>query len=112
VLNGERRDADIGLLYDPARSREARIGRAWQDALRASDNGWRVRRNYPYRGVADGLIPAHRRRFPASRYIGIEIEINQARLTEPVGRARLLVDLATVLGPERLHGRGPLSGIM
>ena len=37
----------------------------------------RVRRNYPYRGDADGLTTTLRRRFPWQRYLGIEIEVNQ-----------------------------------
>jgi predicted N-formylglutamate amidohydrolase len=40
--------------------------------------GVRVRMNYPYRGAADGLTTHLRRRFPASRYLGIELEVNQA----------------------------------
>ena len=36
-----------------------------------------LRRNSPYRGTADGLTTALRRRYPANRYIGIEVEMNQ-----------------------------------
>jgi hypothetical protein len=37
----------------------------------------RVRRNYPYAGKGDGLTRSLRRRFPPTRYVGIEIELNQ-----------------------------------
>lgn len=78
VLDGVRRTADVGLLYDPARSGEARLAAAWCAALRASAPHLVVRRNYPYAGKGDGLTRALRQRLPASRYVGIELEINQA----------------------------------
>lgn len=74
---GEARNADIGLLYDPARPAEAAFCRRWQAALAEIAPALRVRRNYPYRGTADGLCTALRRRFPAASYAGIELEINQ-----------------------------------
>jgi predicted N-formylglutamate amidohydrolase len=97
VLNGQRRRADIGLLYDPARPREARLCDEWQAALRACEAGWQVRRNYPYRGVSDGFIPLLRRRFPRSRYIGVEIEINQGRLMDKNTGATMLRDLVAMM---------------
>jgi hypothetical protein len=39
-----------------------------------------VRRNYPYRGNADGLTTALRRVHGADRYVGIEVELNQRLL--------------------------------
>ncbi|MNC89676.1 hypothetical protein D3C83_56490 [compost metagenome] len=41
----------------------------------------RVRRNYPYRGIADGLPTWLRRRYPNARYGGVELEVNQSVLT-------------------------------
>ncbi|MFU8897091.1 MAG: N-formylglutamate amidohydrolase [Gammaproteobacteria bacterium] len=92
VLHADIRNADIGLLYDPARAAERTFCLRWQALL--AECGWRVRRNYPYRGTADGHTPALRRRFGVS-YAGIELELNQAllpRLLEP-----LCVDLAATL---------------
>lgn len=77
-LDGNVRTADVGLLYDPARPGEASFAAAWKDALVAASPGLRVRRNYPYAGKGDGLTRALRRRFPAARYVGIELEVNQA----------------------------------
>ncbi|MFT4825867.1 MAG: putative N-formylglutamate amidohydrolase [Halioglobus sp.] len=76
-LNGQTRNADIGLLYDPARTLEkalcddlrALFSSAWPDAA--------IRRNYPYRGNADGLTTALRRKFSEHAYVGVELEINQ-----------------------------------
>jgi predicted N-formylglutamate amidohydrolase len=77
ALGGTVRNADIGLLYDPARSGEAELCRRWQAQLRALAPVLKVRRNYPYAGKSDGLTAYLRRRFPAEVYIGIELEINQ-----------------------------------
>ncbi len=76
VLDGRQRNADVGLLYDPGRERERALCRQWQSLLQA-EPGLRVRRNYPYRGVGDGLATWLRRRFPAGCYIGIELEVCQ-----------------------------------
>ncbi|MCC5863338.1 MAG: N-formylglutamate amidohydrolase [Gammaproteobacteria bacterium] len=83
VLDGVRRTADIGLLYDPRREPERMFCQHWQQALRHSAPAFSVRRNYPYLGRADGLTTALRRRHPPSTYIGIELEINQAITAQP-----------------------------
>ena len=56
---------------------EARFCSAWQSTLSAADPRLVVRRNYPYRGYADGLTTSLRRRFPDPAYAGVEIEVNQ-----------------------------------
>jgi predicted N-formylglutamate amidohydrolase len=78
VFRGVVRNADAGLLFDPAAAAEAAFCRRWQNLLRACAGGWRVRRNYPYRGVADSLATWLRRHLDhGGRYLGIELEINQ-----------------------------------
>lgn len=77
ALDGTIRNADIGLLYDPARHGEVDLCRRWQTELKALAPGLKVRRNYPYAGTSDGFTAYLRRRFPADVYIGIELEINQ-----------------------------------
>jgi predicted N-formylglutamate amidohydrolase len=84
-LDGEIRNADIGLLYDPKREQEKEFCRAWAEALRASPKGWRVRLNYPYRGDSDGLTTSLRKMFAATRYLGIEVECNQRAFLHPAG---------------------------
>jgi predicted N-formylglutamate amidohydrolase len=76
-LDGTIRNADIGLLYDPARYGEIELCRRWQAELKARAPELKVRRNYPYTGTSDGFTAYLRRRFPADAYIGIELEINQ-----------------------------------
>jgi predicted N-formylglutamate amidohydrolase len=76
-LKGAVRNCDVGLMYDPSREAERAFCRHWQDALLYLAPDLRVRRNYPYRGVSDGIVPALRRQFPAASYVGLQIEINQ-----------------------------------
>jgi predicted N-formylglutamate amidohydrolase len=108
ALDGRARRADVGLLFDPRRAAEGRAVHAWRAALAEALPALRVRLNYPYRGTADGLTTALRRRFPDPAYAGVELEVNQAL---PTGSARdwrtlrriLATALATAL-------RAPTSG--
>jgi len=77
AIDGRVRNADVGLLYDPARTAERRVCQQLQRALQSAHPELRVRRNYPYRGTADGFTTYLRRLFPDKQYAGIEIEINQ-----------------------------------
>jgi predicted N-formylglutamate amidohydrolase len=76
-LNGEVRNADVGLLYNPARAGEKQFARRWMEALRDIEPGLRVRLNYPYAGKGDGLTALLRKRWAPQEYIGIELEVNQ-----------------------------------
>ena len=86
VLDGSVRNADIGLLHDPARPGETELCRRWQAQLKRLLPGLIVRRNYPYTGKSDGLTAYLRRRFPAAAYLGIELEMNQKHAV--IGGAR------------------------
>jgi predicted N-formylglutamate amidohydrolase len=86
-LNGVVRGNDIGLLCDPARSREVAFCQRLQVALKA--HGLRVRRNFPYFGDTDGFTSHVRQRLPAARYLGIEIECNQRLVAEKSGERRV-----------------------
>jgi predicted N-formylglutamate amidohydrolase len=81
VLDGKTRRADIGLLYDPARSVEAMLCQRWQRELSLRLPELAIRRNAPYKGVADGFTSALRRQLGSDQYCGIEIEINQIHVT-------------------------------
>jgi predicted N-formylglutamate amidohydrolase len=77
-LNGKRRNADIGLLYDPTRAEEPTLCRLWRDAINMRLPELKVRMNYPYAGNSDGLTTFLRKRFSSASYLGIELEINQS----------------------------------
>lgn len=76
-LNGEVRETDIGLLYDPKRKPEQTICRAWKQQLQEVNSKLLVRFNYPYIGISDGFPTYLRRKFNEDQYIGIELEVNQ-----------------------------------
>ena len=105
VLHGEVRRADLGLLYDPQRPGERRLADQLVQTLTAHAPSLRLRRNYPYRGDADGLTTHLRRLHPARSYVGLEIEMNQAIVGAPAGPRRMAAVLARacrcVLGRER-----------
>jgi len=98
MLDGVARTVDVGLLFDPRRPPEAALAGAWQAALQQEVPGLRVRRNAPYRGVADGLATSIRRRLGDARYAGIELEVGQALVRGPAARwASVQRALATTL---------------
>ena len=92
VLDGSVRNADVGLLYDPARSGELELCRQWQARIKDRAPGLKVRRNYPYAGSSDGLTAYLRRRFPADVYVGIELEINQKHVIHGGRQWRMVQD--------------------
>lgn len=76
-LDGRQRKTDVGFLYDPQRPLEKFFCLQWQRSLLDTDESMKVRRNYPYRGKADGFPNHFRRIIPETSYIGIELEVNQ-----------------------------------
>ncbi|OYV16416.1 MAG: N-formylglutamate amidohydrolase, partial [Methylococcaceae bacterium NSP1-1] len=83
--DGKVRNADIGLLYDPARPGEVDLCERWKTELKVCAPSLRVRRNYPYAGKDDGLTAWFRRRLSPGAYVGIELEINQKHVIRPGG---------------------------
>lgn len=81
VLNGEVRNCEIGLLYDPRRKIEKDLASRLSSHLKHSAPHLRVRKNYPYNGAADGFTTHLRKVFSKSRYCGLEIEFNQKLFT-------------------------------
>jgi len=91
LLQGKRRNADIGILYDPAYVAEKAFSTDFQKILR-STTGLRIRRNYPYLGSADGFTTTLRRNFAPTCYRGIEIEFNQELLAKKGTQAYRLAE--------------------
>ena len=89
-FNGETRNADVGILYDPKRAFEARLARALVTAIRVGDESLRVRMNYPYVGYTDGFTTWLRRKLPATRYAGIEIETRQDAIMTAADQRRFV----------------------
>ena len=82
VMNDKPRNADIGLLYDPSRNLERSYCQQFKSSINKALPELRLRNNYPYRGTADGFTTYLRKRYTASRYLGIEIEINQKHVND------------------------------
>ena len=95
VLQGKKRNADLCLLYDPARNKEKTLARKLGKVLSGNFTGIRIRYNYPYRGNADGMTSYLRKRFTVRAYLGIEIELNQQHV---IARDKLWRDLQSGLG--------------
>lgn len=108
VLRGVPRTADFALLYDPGRAGECALCAAWVERLRGAAPDLRVRRNYPYRGVDDGFTTHLRRTFPATRYLGIELEFNRALLDRP-SRAAATIEVVASTLPVVAQGRPAAS---
>ncbi len=99
VLDGKQRELEVGLLFDPRRPREKSICERWRRAINADPDAaeLRVKMNLPYRGTSDGHTTALRAVFPASRYLGVEIEVNNALLRTPRGQEHIGAVLARTL---------------
>lgn len=98
-LNGQVRNADVGLLFDPQRPLEKKLCLAWQQALEQKRPDLAIRRNYPYLGTSDALVTSMRSQHAAEHYLGIEVELNQKwPLTNGPPWKRLYRDVITTLG--------------
>ncbi len=80
ILHGDERNADLGLLYNPAFREDKAFCRSWGGLLKERLPDLKVRYNYPYRGTADGLVRTLRHKLGQKDYLGIELEINQRLL--------------------------------
>lgn len=94
VLNNIVRNADIGLLYDPQRPSEKILARQWKVELKKLSPEYRIRMNYPYKGISDGFTSAMRKQYASEDYMGIEVETNQA-LTTNVQNLNTLKNILT-----------------
>ncbi|MGJ8697278.1 MAG: N-formylglutamate amidohydrolase [Verrucomicrobiaceae bacterium] len=96
-LNGHIRACDLALLYDPSRIGEKNLSSQFLAELHHKQPRLRLRKNFPYRGTADGFTTALRKTFP-SAYLGIELEINQALIAQKSPqRTRLFNTLSSLL---------------
>ena len=97
VFAGEMRNLDLGLLYDPDRPDEALLAKLWKARLLACAPGLRVRFNVPYRGRSDCHLATYRQLYTSRDYLGIELEVNQARVVPGTDWLRLQRQLAQSL---------------
>lgn len=93
ILNGLKRNLEIGLLFDPDRSEEVSVCEDFKTKLAKSLPGYRIKFNEPYKGTDDGFTTYLRTKFVNDHYRGIEIEINQG-LIETLEWTSLQIALA------------------
>lgn len=74
--NIERRAA-VGLLYDSKRMQEKELCVKWRNKIYSISKDFKIRYNYPYLGKSDGFVTFLRKQFSPTKYIGIELEVNQ-----------------------------------
>jgi len=80
VFQGQSREVDLGVLYDPARPREEEVAARWLAVLRTRFPTLKMAPNAPYDGRTDGLTTSMRAEFPDARYAGLELEVSQGLL--------------------------------
>jgi predicted N-formylglutamate amidohydrolase len=76
-LKGEKRNADIGLLFDPERQNEVHFCRLLGAEIQKQNPGLILKENYPYLGTDDGFTTYLRSKYSPRYYSGVEIEVNQ-----------------------------------
>lgn len=91
-LNGEVRNADLGLLFDPSRPGEVQVVKELQAYLKKHIPSVRVRKNYPYLGKTDGFVSCLRKRYSVKKYIGVEVEFNQGTAIQNKPLHKCLLD--------------------
>ncbi|RNI29197.1 N-formylglutamate amidohydrolase [Rufibacter latericius] len=99
VKEGEVREAEIGILFDPDRSWEKEVAARLKAELSNQNPGRKVLDNSPYPGVDDGLPTYLRTKFNNDQYAGFELEINQKLFLhgEPEVWQQVLHEMAAAL---------------
>ena len=101
IFGAQVRNADIGILYDPAMAAERCLAAKVKSHIARLLPHLRVRFNYPYLGKTDGHVVWYRRRHPEA-YAGIEFEMGyncaypevERKLAEAVARACKLFEVS------------------
>jgi predicted N-formylglutamate amidohydrolase len=96
-LDGQVRDSQLGILYDPVRLTEQRLANGWKEALKHELPHADPRLNYPYLGTDDGLVTTLRGRYPDPLYAGIELEVRRDVIMDAGVRHKLIKTLAGLL---------------
>ena len=96
-FNGAIRKTDIGLLPLTTAEDVSNLAHHWKPVLARTFPGLSVHINQPYTGNQDGLIRQMMLRRKDSRYLGLEIEVNQDVIVE---RRQTLADGIAATLPE------------
>lgn len=77
VFEGEVRDTDIGVLYDPKKVSERNLAVILKEEFLKQNPIRNVHLNSPYPGTEDCFPKFLKNVFPEEQYLGFELEINQ-----------------------------------
>ncbi|MEQ8925797.1 MAG: N-formylglutamate amidohydrolase [Fulvivirga sp.] len=83
-LNGLERLVDIGILCDENIESELKFSEQWKEQLSIIFPSLLVMINMPYNGADDGFTTYLRTKFPQTSYLGIELEVNQKYIQQPI----------------------------
>ncbi|QSE97864.1 N-formylglutamate amidohydrolase [Fulvivirga lutea] len=83
-LNNVERLVDIGILCDEKVESELKFANEWKDKLAELFPTLLVMINMPYNGADDGFTTYLRAKYPQEKYLGIELEINQKYIQQPI----------------------------
>lgn len=86
-LDPDRRQFDVGVLYDPAHAFEAELAERLIAQLVAA--GLEVRANAPYHGTGPAICTRLREELAGERYAGIQLETSHAVTHRAAGCARV-----------------------
>ncbi len=83
VWNNLERKTDIGILFDPNRNSELLFSQKLREHLQLHLPEFQIHINEPYKGTDDGFTTWLRKKYNATDYSGIEIEVNQKFVSNP-----------------------------
>ncbi len=100
IWNNLERKTDIGILFDPDRNSELEFSQKLQEQVQIQLPAFQIHFNEPYKGTDDGVTTWLRKKYNASDYIGIEIEVNQKYVSNPLRIEEALVNSIKVIMEE------------
>jgi predicted N-formylglutamate amidohydrolase len=84
IWNNLERKTDIGILFDPDRNSELIFSQKFQALLFIHLPDLQIHFNEPYKGTDDGFTTWLRKKYKSADYTGIEIEVNQKFVSNPL----------------------------
>ncbi len=78
VVNDEKREVDVAVLYEPERKLEALFAEKFIDFLQEGNPKLRIEANYPIPGGNQGFVHYLKQQKFSKKYIGIQLEVSQA----------------------------------
>lgn len=96
VLHDEVRSTDVGLLFDPSRTKESMICTQLKKEFNHVLPDNQIDFNKPYLGTDDGFTTYLRTKFTDLDYAGIEIELNQKLASDQTVMNKVVDAIASI----------------